>query len=579
MTAPQSPINIASYLTEMAQRQPTTDALLTNPRPNAQGKLSYTHFTFKQLSDQSDALARGFAKIGITPGTRTALLLRPSFDFFSVTFALFKLGAIPVLIDPGIGLKNFGRCLTQAQPTAFIGIPLAHLLRRILGWAKKTIRINITTNSFGGISLKKCAMLSGAGAPLSMPPGDDPQSSLPAAILFTSGSTGPAKGVLYTHENFNAQILALKQMYNIQPGEIDLATFPLFALFGPALGMTTVLPDMNFTRPGFVNPRNIIDPIQQLGITNMFGSPALIDRVSIYGETHHTKLPSLQRVISAGAPASAPTLARFSKMLNPDTQIFTPYGATEALPVTSIGSHEILTETRALTDQGQGVCIGKPVHNIQVRIIKITDTPIPTWSDALELPPGQIGEITVQGPAVTQKYFNLFQATALAKIQIADYEPRTTNSPPIASVLSPQSSLLPSPLLHRMGDVGYFDPTGRLWFCGRKSQRVELPDGTTLYSTPVEAIFNTHPLVRRSALVGIQKNGQTLPVICIELETQNSKLKPSLKTDLLTLAQSHDHTRTIKDFLLHPSFPVDIRHNAKINREQLAKWAQKKLAK
>src|SRR6185436_17251005 len=130
--------------------------------------------------------------------------------------------------------------------------------------------------------------------------------------------------VLYTHANFDAQIAALKQIYKIQPGEIDLATFPLFALFGPALGMTTVLPDMNFTRPGFVHPPNIIDPIQQLGITNMFGSPALIDRVGRYGTQPNLKLPSLKRIISAGAPASAPSLERFSMMLKPDTQIFTP---------------------------------------------------------------------------------------------------------------------------------------------------------------------------------------------------------------------------------------------------------------
>ena len=253
--------------------------------------------------------------------------------------------------------------------------------------------MNISTGFFGGIALRE-VMTRGKGGPATVAlqgAGDA------AAILFTSGSTGPAKGVLYTHENFDAQIAALKETYGIAPGEIDLATFPLFALFGPALGMTTVLPAMNFTRPGFVDPRNIIDPIQQLGITNMFGSPALLKRVSLYGEKQGVKLPSLRRVISAGAPASAAVLERFSKMLPESTQIFTPYGATEALPVSSIGSREILGETRKETDAGKGVCVGRAVGNMHVRVVHISDEAIELWREDLEMPPGKIGEIVVKG--------------------------------------------------------------------------------------------------------------------------------------------------------------------------------------
>ncbi|HUO09667.1 MAG TPA: fatty acid CoA ligase family protein [Phycisphaerae bacterium] len=543
--------NIASTLVEMAQRQPNVDALLTNPRRDAQRKLSYTRTTFQQLNDKSDRLARGLAAVGIATGTRTALCLRPGVDFFATTFALFKLGAIPVLIDPGIGLKNFGRCLAQATPTAFIGIPLAHGLRRLFGWAKQSIRINISTGGFGGISLSEIESRGGACGRLP----DTGDQANAAAILFTSGSTGPAKGVLYTHDNFLAQIDALKHTYDIQPGEIDLATFPLFALFGPALGMTTVLPDMDFTRPGFVDPQNIIDPIQQLGITNMFGSPALIDCVSRYGAEHNITLPSLQRVISAGAPASPRVLERFSQMLAPATQIFTPYGATEALPVSSIGSHDILGSTRKLTDSGKGVCIGRPVDNIRVRIIKIIDVAIAAWSDDLELPPNEIGEIVVQGPVVTSEYFDRPDATGLAKIADASN----------------------GCFYHRMGDVGYLDSDGRLWFCGRKSQRVRLPE-RDLFSTPFEAVFNTHPSVGRSALVGIKRGGIVCPVICIEPTQENTTPPSTFAQELFSLAQRYEHTRVIREFLFHPRFPVDIRHNAKINREKLTLWAQRKLA-
>jgi acyl-CoA synthetase (AMP-forming)/AMP-acid ligase II len=545
--------NIATTLSAMAAQQPAATAILAAPR-RVGGEIRYTACTYQELDQQSDGLASGFVARGLKVGDRVALCLRPGIDFFATTFALFKLGAVPVLIDPGIGLRNFGRCITQARPVAFIGIPLVHLLRRTFGWARRTNRLNITTGHFGGTSLHTLASPSIQHSAFNI------QHSSVAAILFTSGSTGPAKGVVYTHENFLAQIDALRNTYHIQPGEMDLATFPLFGLFGPALGMTTVIPEMDFTRPGFVDPRNILDPIRQLKITNMFGSPALIERVSRYGEAHKIRLPSLRRVISAGAPVPASTLARFATMLEPEAELFTPYGATEALPVTSIGSKEILAETAALTDSGKGVCVGKPANGLTVKIIRITDTPLSSWADAEELPPGEIGEIIVQGPVVTQEYFERPEATRLAKI-LTSHEARNTGHA----------------FFHRMGDVGYFDPSGRLWFCGRKSQRVCLPQGD-LFSTPFEAVFNTHPHVAKSALVGIMRGGKREPVVCVEVNAEGKQVSPvTLISELRTLARQHAHTRIIEEFLIHPRFPVDIRHNAKINREQLALWAQKKM--
>ena len=149
-----------------------------------------------------------------------------------------------------------------------------------------------------------------------------------AAILFTSGSTGVPKGAVYTHGIFAAQVDILRRLYGIEPGEIDLQTFPLFGLFAPALGMTTVVPDMDATRPALVDPHKIIDAVEDFGVTNLFGSPALLNRVGRFGAEHNIKLPSLKRVLSAGAPVSASVIERFAAMLNPAPQIFTPYGAT-----------------------------------------------------------------------------------------------------------------------------------------------------------------------------------------------------------------------------------------------------------
>lgn len=361
------------------------------------------------------------------------------------------------------------------------------------------------------------------------------------------------KGVVYTHANFAAQHEVLKQLYDISPGEIDLATFPLFSLFAPAMGMTSIIPDMDFTRPGHVKPEKIIDAINEYKCTTMFGSPALLNRVGKWGAAKGIKLATLKRVLSAGAPVAPVVLKQFKSLLNDDVQIFTPYGATESLPVSSIGSDEILNETTKATAEGKGVCVGKPVSGLDVRIIKLNDDVISTWSDEIELPANKVGEICVKGPQVTRSYFNRNKATGLAKIRAEEG------------------------FYHRMGDIGYLDWQDRLWFCGRKNQRVTT-EAETLFTICCEGIFNTHPFVFRSALVGAMINNKTIPVICVEVEAEHKRFdKAELKAELLVLAANSSVTKTIKHVLFHPAFPVDIRHNAKIGREILTQWATDEL--
>ncbi len=547
-------VNIAAHLPAMARQYPETMAVVfPNGRDDA-GKIRFTHYTFRQLDEESNRLARGFESLGIRRGTRTVLMVAPSLDFFALTFALFKVGAVPVLVDPGIGIRNLRICLAEAEPEAFIGIPKAHLARVILGWARKSLRIQVTVGrrfGWGGTTLDHVRQAGSAPESYEMA---ETQSSDRAAILFTSGSTGVPKGVVYSHGMFADQVEKLRRLYRIEPGEIDLPTFPLFALFAPALGMTAIIPEMDATRPAHVDPVKIIEAIEQFKVTNMFGSPALINRVGRYGEAHRVKLPTLRRVISAGAPVSAKVLERFSKMLSPGVQIFTPYGATEALPVCSIGSDEILRDTRAQTDQGAGVCVGRPVEGVDVKVIRISDDPITAWANELVLPARQTGEIAVKGTNVTREYFHRPESTALAKIT------------------DPAGGFY-----HRMGDVGYADETGRIWFCGRKSHRVVTPQGI-LFTIPCEAVFNTHAAVFRTALVGVRRGDKIEPVLCVELEPDaRPRNREELFTELRALGAKHAHTRAIQTFLCHPGFPVDIRHNAKIFREQLAGWAKEQL--
>lgn len=539
-------VNISLPLSKMAKLQPDTPAIIF---PHKKQTL-----TFHELDQESDRLASCLYGIGIERGMRTALLVPPSPELFSLTFALFKIGAVPVFIDPGIGARNMKGCLAEAQPKAFIGIPKAHLARRLMGWGRDTLRILVTVGGgriWGGISLDELRR-SAKEVPY-IAAETDPNET--AAILFTSGSTGPPKGAIYTHGTFAAQVDTLRELYNIRPGEIDLPTFPLFALFAPALGMTALIPQMDFTCPGKVDPQMIIRLAIEFSATTMFGSPALLNRVGRYATDHSIKLSTLKRVISAGAPVPASVLKRFADMLPDDAEIFTPYGATEALPVCSIGSREVLGETGDMTSEGHGVCVGRPVNNISLAIISITDAQVDAWSDDLIMPVGEVGEITVCGPQVSSAYLNRPEATRLAKI-----------TDPSGGVW------------HRMGDVGYLDSSGRIWFCGRKAHRVVTSRGT-LYTIQVEGVFNTHPKVFRTALVGVGPAGDRKPVLCVELENKGAKLELELlRKELLEIGSRYSHTKNIEEILFHPAFPVDIRHNAKIFREKLAVWAEGKLS-
>jgi len=400
-----------------------------------------------------------------------------------------------------------------------------------------------------------------------------------AAILFTSGSTGPAKGVVYKHRTFIAQVQMLKDYLEIKPGSVDLPTFPLFALFAPVLGMTAVIPDMDPTRPAKLNPEKILEAIFDHSVTNMFASPAVLKRIGEYGRSRSVKLPTVRKILSAGAPARLETLRDVTAMLVEDgAQVYTPYGATEALPLSVIGSKEILSVTENQSKEGKGSCVGKVLPGIEARIIEITDDPIDKWSDSLLVSPWEKGELVVRGPIVTHEYFEDPYKTDLSKIKDK------------------------GTIWHRMGDIVWRDDTDRLWFCGRKSHRVDTGN-EILFTIPCETILNQHPAVSRSALVGVESiknrkstesknkngndnksngngngNGKKHPVFCVELNKGCSPwFKGRLKKEFKELVQQNTLTVQIDTFLFHRSLPVDVRHNSKINREELTIWATKKL--
>jgi len=362
---------------------------------------------------------------------------------------------------------------------------------------------------------------------------------------------------------FAAQVDSLQQAFGLTPGDIDLPGFALFALFTLPLGLTVVIPDMDPTRPARVNPERIVEAIHNQGVTFSFGSPALWHRVSNYCQEHGVKLPTLRAITMAGAPIPGYLHERLlGGILAPGAQVYTPYGATECLPVTSYTGDEIRRETWALTQQGKGTCVGWPLPGVQVRVIRLSDRPLPHWETVSELPRGEIGEIVVQGPVVSRAYYRLPDQTALHKIyETSDHQA--------------------GPFWHRIGDVGYFDEQGRLWFCGRRAHRVET-GSQTLYTVCCEAIANGHPAVFRSALVGVGPDRlRQTPVMLVELHPdqrpRNAVAIARLREELLTRLREQPLTADIQHLLIHPAFPVDIRHNAKIFREQLAAWATSRI--
>jgi acyl-CoA synthetase (AMP-forming)/AMP-acid ligase II len=456
------------------------------------------------------------------------------------------------MVDPGMGLKRMLRCLAEGRPQGLVGVRLAHLASFVLPRFFKTIKRRATLGralTRGTLSLRT-ELIKGAVSP-PRAPAPTTIASDPAAVLFTSGATGPAKGAVYTHAMFLAQVGLIRHGFGIADGGVDLATFPLFSLFSAALGLTAVIPNMNPTKPGSADPKKIVSAIEDEKATSLFASPALLSVLSTHARETGLKLSGLTRVISAGAPVRPLLVASFTEALDPAAKLLTPYGATEAMPLTSIEAKEIAM-VRGMTEQGFGMCVGRPLPGHEVVIIPITDQALESINPAKLMGMGEIGEITARGPVVSQGYFERPEETKLSLIKGPDGR-----------------------VWRRMGDLGWRDAQGRVWFCGRKSQRVVTSQGT-FFTICCEAVFNNHPKVRRSALVGV--GAPTVPVVVVEPEERISKKAwPAMVEELQALARTNPRTRTINTFLLKNSFPVDIRHNAKISRERLSSWAAKAL--
>ncbi|MFG0266552.1 MAG: fatty acid CoA ligase family protein [Rhodopirellula sp. JB055] len=548
--------NVASRLSAVARVLPGGIAIAepSGPAKRDGSDRDFALTTFKTLDERSSQIARGLLASGIEPGMRLVSLVPFGAQFIELVFAMMKAGVVVVLIDPGMDRKHLIGCLQEVNPDGFLGIPKAQAIRTILRSKFPNAKHNITVGRrwfWGGKTLKQIMEMGNQDPMLTLP---DVQTHDDAAVIFTTGSTGPPKGVAYTHQTFHAQIDRIRNRYEIRQGSRDLACFPLFGLFDAVMGVTTVIPDMDPIRPADVDPQKLIQAARQWEVDQSFGSPALWKTVTRWCEANAVgrPFPTLKRVLSAGAPVPAATLQSLRRFVHEDAKIETPYGATEALPIASIESRVVIAETGPAAAKGKGVCVGSPFEGVHWKVIEIDDGPIASVDEINELPRGKIGELIVSGPMVTKRYVTRADQNALHKVH--DESGGT--------------------FWHRMGDVGYLDEQNRFWFCGRKAHRI-VSTQRTFFTIPCESVFNVDEQVDKCALVGVGGPGQQIPVLVVQpvdltIAGDSARAK-ELEDKLRERASRNPLTRRIDRFVIRDQpLPVDIRHNSKIFREKLA---------
>jgi olefin beta-lactone synthetase len=531
--------NIADRLTEMAELRSNNWALADGDHPEAE------RLSFEELDEDATNLARGLVQAGFEPGDRVLVFLKPSLDFFALVWALFRMGAVPVFIDPAMGMKPVLRAVQEADPKHVIATEAVLWIAKLYPRAFAGVQSWVRAQALGvlGRSLSDLRKR-GANSRAEVRHGSGREGL--AAVLFTSGSTGFPKGVLYSHGIFDGQRRALGESLGIQPGEVDFSAFPLFSCFSMILGASVVVPNMDTTRPGAVDPTPVLESIERFGVTYSFGSPAFWRR--LVGSRRRNALQGLSRVLMAGAPAPPDLVKELLRSISPRADVYTPYGSTESLPVSMPSARRYVQDFLTRTLEGKGTWVGRPVDGVELRIIPISDRPLERMDEVLA--PGQVGEITVRSDVTTPGYFMRPAADAAAKIPDPDGRP-----------------------WHRMGDLGYLDEDGHLWFCGRKSHRVETRS-ETLFPVQVEALVNQHPRVERSALVGVGTPGRERPVLVVECRSGERPKGTQDRRRLSGELEAASGRPDLAAVLFRASLPVDARHNAKIRREILKEWAE-----
>jgi acyl-coenzyme A synthetase/AMP-(fatty) acid ligase len=552
---PDDIFNLADIALEVSRRDPSRIAVIEPAGRNADGIRRYRKHTYRELSNEVESVAVGLRDIGIAERTRTVFMAPPSYAACVAGLALTRVGATTVWIDPAVGYLNVRERLRRLDVEAFVGIHLAHLGRLFFGWGPRRLGKAVVVGSRGFAGAHSLESLRRAAPAVPQAPRVAPGDA--AAIMYTTGSTGPAKPALYQHRNMCNVFRLVHRTWRFAQHDgvpVDMPVFPAFFSVGLSAGGTVVVPPIDFVRqsPADVDARVLLEVIRDCGVQTLFASPVILENLARL-EPEGARAPSLHTVVGGGAPMYAETIAPLRRMIS--GEVNADYGATECLPATEMPGAEALAETYAATMRGAGLCVGRPFAGVEVKVIEIADGPIASLADARILAPREIGEVIVRGPHVSPEY--------------AD-DPDSTRKNKIVDRAGD--------VWHRLGDAGYLDDEGRLWCVGRVGHRVALATGP-LFPLLCEPIFDMHPRVRRSGLVGVTTPAGLEAVICVELvdgATRGKELR-ELRDELLVMAGARPMTRPIRHVLFHSHLPVDPRHNSKIERPALARWAARQL--
>ncbi|MFC0488764.1 alpha/beta fold hydrolase [Sinomonas atrocyanea] len=517
--------------------------------------------SWKQLDRSIAELAAGLREAGVHGGSRVSLMVPPGADLTVALYACLRLGAVVVVADAGLGTRGLSRAVKGAAPDVLIGIDRALAAATALGWPGR--RISVRDLPAGrrrvlGVETSLAALARRGAALGADPEWPAPDPAAPAAVLFTSGSTGPAKGVVYTHRQLAAMRDTVARTFGIHSGARLVAGFAPFALLGPALGAVSVTPAMDVTAPRTLTARALADAAAAIDATVVFASPAALRNVLATRDgvdaAGRQALERVDMLLSAGAPVPEPLLAQVQQLL-PRASLHTPYGMTEALPVTDISLEGIRAADAdaaagTVAGAGNGVCVGLPVHGARVAVVPLAADGTAPGSDPVTAA-GVTGEILVSAPHVKDAYDRLW----LTQLE---------------------SSSLPG--WHRTGDVGHFDAAGRLWVEGRLAHVVTAPEAVV---TPVGAEQAMERLdgVRLAAVAGVGPAGTQAVVAVVETAPPARRAGPAAP-QLAGRVRAAARTAgvPVSAVLAVPALPVDIRHNAKIDRTRLSRWAARVLA-